>query len=1304
MALFSDLPRIWSREEINTSTQYIVEWTDGGPYVVFRNPRLVLDLDTATFGARVESRDVFINGAISQTLRAGANSYGEDFGDAGVVSSGLPAVYFDAGSGRLPSYAEFTEWFGVFSEDRSFSQSFTYLRGANQVLYTRANTTVGGYPGNTLESTGILHGSAIFQTDPQCIAFSPTNVWVFTHKDTVSPAVNSEVYLDVWNGTTVTSTQRLDLDGPILHYQIIRGTTGQVYLMYVKYGTGPGFGTGYIRAINESTRALSAILWSGPVGTSGFPDLAGYQDNICCNKVYTFGTTNYLVNLWNSVMTVHTYQTSTPNTLTLLCTGEFANTTAYMGKSAGVEYDPVSGDAHLVHWQIKDYFATGGEFSNQLTLVRQSHNIKLSTFTLVTANAQEIQGFVGIPSNPNFQILDEGQIQCYIPSNVGADRDAFLHFYCTERSGGQAVLLGFYVRLKNWNNPGPIDGAVDATITAVGATVLGAVDYGVGVEIMPEVGVTAAGVRPREFQMNTRWALQANANVDGEVLIDIPVEVEVSGATGDLEDSALEINPDLEVSIGSEIVRLRDGEVVIALDLLVDIQAESSPPMVEVFLNTTWLYTGMGFMAEFQNYMNEERATVFGLPPYKIMGTDAISRKFLELEDIASRHSRQMAFYRVFAHANSVFEPGWQTIEQRVGYLTNAGAENILFFANTEYGSGLTPLPTAYETYLSWKNSPPHYQNMTYNWGDDNDKVYSVFGYEFGLSMSNVDFSGFSGPPVDDTWEFFYATNNFLVLKETLMETSVAQYWAFRGLDGLFLPQFWNTNYYTPIKVEADYPYALAISTELDVPLNSVISVEHEHPWTSQVLSEIVHNWALASVKVQAEASYLYDLQRLPVSREIEHAYSVKVSLEIEFPYADSLKARSEIEIILSSLQSVAREQSMSLPLGPRVRVERDSPYELELRPQVAAEQTILYALESVSIGSAQLEVQLIARGISTRIQDGLISADASGSGFKFDCRLNSLENLQGLIGETIVIDFCGTAYTMIVTGLSASAAEGSVAPSYTLSAFSPVVLLDSPYAAQISYAPTGPTLFSDAVRDILGLPVTWEIVDWLVDPQRIQVSNSTPLAAARSLLESVGAILISLPSGVVKAVYRYASALDNLGAATPVASLVDDNQVFSINTRYEFNLGLNRFRIKDSDSAFGDQIEFKPDDDNAFSGIASVYISPARSSWRLRSTADTGVVVEDLGEIVDSLTETVEFRAGQAQTTRPIIGITSLSWLSTPLGGVSADPGSRNLTSLTTVNSGYGLITVTYTYRRHDFRVSAATTITATQLVVEEN
>ncbi len=1295
MSLFSDLPRIWSRQEVDVANAYIQEWADGGPYVTFRNPTLTLDLDSGSFAARLESRDIYVREALTQNLRLTTPVYGEvDGGNAGVISGSLPGLGFSRTSSSSPVYATFTEWAGVYSEDKSFSQAFTWARGTSQPLYTQQNSVLGASPSSNMVNTGLLVNGAV-----KCIAFSPTNVWIFYAAPTVSPSRINEIYLAVWNGTTVTSNTRLDVGFVVGSFQIIRGTAGQVYLMYTEYFEAAGTGLGYIRSVNESTGVMSAVLWSGLVESpTGY---ASNRDAINCNKVYTISGVNYLVNLWQSVMTVHTYATATPNTLTLLCQGTFAQLAPYPAKSAGVEYDPVSNEAHLVIWSITDYLINGGPFTNQLKFTRQSHKITLGVFTPQTVDAQELLDFVGVNSD-FLELLRDGQVNCYIPSNTGAARESFLYFYCTLREGSSALLQGYYIRFKNWNDPGPIDGTLDIdTDETMVPAIRGNVDYVVPIDLSPTTDIKIAGVRPRVYQINTRWALQANSNVDAEVLVTPELLVSIDGATGDLEDSQVEILPSLDVVISAETIRLVDAQVDIPLELVVVIDAESSPPVTEVYLNNSWLTTGTTWMNEFMQFVNDERAALFELPPLKIMGSDALSLKFLQVEDIAARHSKQMAFFRLFDHSNGGFEPGWQVDTQRINYLTNQGAENIQILINSGYGHGGTPWPTPEQAWLGWKDSPGHYANMMRNWGANAEFAYSNMGSSFGPYPTNVDFGGF---PIDETFETVYLTNNLLILKETPMETSVTQFWKYEGLDGLFLPQYWNASYYQQIKTETEHPYSLHLSTEIDHPLSSILSVEVEHPWTVQVQSEVEHPWGMGSTPVRAEINHLYDLQRLPVASEIEHAYSIKLSTETDYPVPEVVKLRAEIEHPLSALQSIALEQTHSVPLGAKVRAEFTWPYDIQLRPLVSAEHTWLYALEAGASAASSLEVYLNARGSNIRVQDGLISADVSGSGFKFECRLESLAGLENIIGDFVAVDFCGTAYSMVVTGVSASAPEGSVAPAYTLTAFSPVVLLDSPYAAQISYSPTATGLFSQAISDILGIPVAWEVVDWLVEPQRIQVSNSTPLSAARSLLESVGAILISLPNGQVKAVYRYEYSLGDLSAVPVAASLVDDNQVFSVNTRYEFNLGLNRFRIKDSDSAFGDQIEWEVDATNPKTGIASVYLSPERSTWDLMTTADTGVVVEFLGEVIDTITEVVEFRSGQAQTRRPIITLDSLSWLSTPLGGVSFAPSSKNLSALTTVNSGYGLIEITYTYRRYDFRVSADTPIIATQLVVQES
>jgi hypothetical protein len=159
-----------------------------------------------------------------------------------------------------------------------------------------------------------------------------------------------------------------------------------------------------------------------------------------------------------------------------------------------------------------------------------------------------------------------------------------------------------------------------------------------------------------------------------------------------------------------------------------------------------------------------------------------------------------------------------------------------------------------------------------------------------------------------------------------------------------------------------------------------------------------------------------------------------------------------------------------------------------------------------------------------------------------------------------------------------------------------------------------------------------------------------------------------------------------------------------SASQNFEYREGYNKFRVRDSDSSYGDRIQWTPDESDLYVGVARVYPSPYRGSWQLRTTRTEGVLIDALGESVEQFTEQVEFRAGRGSVANPILTLDSIVWKSTGLEAVSFVPYGSEITAATTVNEGYGLASITYSSKAYQFKVTANTVVDVAQLIVQEN
>lgn len=104
--------------------------------------------------------------------------------------------------------------------------------------------------------------------------------------------------------------------------------------------------------------------------------------------------------------------------------------------------------------------------------------------------------------------------------------------------------------------------------------------------------------------------------------------------------------------------------------------------------------------------------------------------------------------------------------------------------------------------------------------------------------------------------------------------------------------------------------------------------------------------------------------------------------------------------------------------------------------------------------------------------------------------------------------------------------------------------------------------------------------------------------------------------------------------------------------------------------------------------GTLKAYVMP----WRPVEVKHTGGAVVFLGpQVLETRTETalVEIVDGKASLQYPAVSITWVVWKSDPLGTLSVDPRTMEVTaSDKTTNYGYGLAEITYVVECYTYRV----------------
>ncbi len=285
-------------------------------------------------------------------------------------------------------------------------------------------------------------------------------------------------------------------------------------------------------------------------------------------------------------------------------------------------------------------------------------------------------------------------------------------------------------------------------------------------------------------------------------------------------------------------------------------------------------------------------------------------------------------------------------------------------------------------------------------------------------------------------------------------------------------------------------------------------------------------------------------------------------------------------------------------------------------------------------------------------------------------------------IGDPVTLNLGLESFAFIVDGKTFSRAS-AVDQQCEITAVSPVALLDAPFTGTIQVHETAAIPARTAVESLIGA-VDWQLPEWIIPTDRLQVEGATPLVVARHVVAAIGGIVESHVDGSVLCRRRHPVSLPQYEVAD-VAHRLGDGDVMASGAQVLPQRGYNRVTIANEEAvgrAADDRIESIPDPDNPWQRTVRAYLAAART-MKLTHTGNPHTVIGALGKVTRTETETVEFVAGQASVRYPVDRIVSRVWRHADLGMLSID---RN--NLTSSIAGYSLLKITYTTTSLNWRV----------------
>jgi antitoxin component HigA of HigAB toxin-antitoxin module len=255
----------------------------------------------------------------------------------------------------------------------------------------------------------------------------------------------------------------------------------------------------------------------------------------------------------------------------------------------------------------------------------------------------------------------------------------------------------------------------------------------------------------------------------------------------------------------------------------------------------------------------------------------------------------------------------------------------------------------------------------------------------------------------------------------------------------------------------------------------------------------------------------------------------------------------------------------------------------------------------------------------------------------------------------------------------------------YYVSAVSPTVRLDAPYATPISreFAGAMASTIAAEMAATAGITLDWQLLDWYIPAATLYANGETPLAVIRKLVEAVGGIIQTTPAGVLLCRPEYPLSLPDWPTATPDFYLTDMDNFFSVDSTPVIRDGYNRFLVSNQDAATAG-LTLEAIDIDAMTKEIRVYQVPWNdaSAINLETSGGAWVSIVAEGVVEESITDLVEIVAGEGRTTKPIYALTSYAYQQAILGAVTIAEDGHVATEL----ADNSLISMTYQTRYHKF------------------
>ena len=301
--------------------------------------------------------------------------------------------------------------------------------------------------------------------------------------------------------------------------------------------------------------------------------------------------------------------------------------------------------------------------------------------------------------------------------------------------------------------------------------------------------------------------------------------------------------------------------------------------------------------------------------------------------------------------------------------------------------------------------------------------------------------------------------------------------------------------------------------------------------------------------------------------------------------------------------------------------------------------------------------------------------------------------------GDTVEAVCNETTYHLLISARPKRSRPGGPVTLFIVEFASPALTLTTPWTRPIqqNYAPAPAETI---INDLLGShgPVEYLTTTFPVLPDTLYANDEDARTVIRKLTQSVGAVMQSNLDGSLRIEPEYPKGWNT---DAPISYFMTDERNFISQDETPIsNSGENKFQVSNTSSSdertWPEQRTISDTEVEVLGfqvpwGCKEVYgLTHSGGEW-VNTPEYMGAVEETYPAVADPA-ERIEFKAGFASASRPIMGNLQINWLRQSLGAITyAEDGKLEAELKTGSTEGYGLCEIRYTTRFHLWRVRDA-------------